>query len=167
MREPTKSVERLRERAQHSDQIVEADRETLMEFSDRLRLLKSEYGDYRHEKLLRHCVMMAEEGGGLAMALEDRDAAEDIVRWIHRNYPNEETSRDYRTALRMLGKRTGSSEELPESLDWIPSGYSCRGREIYARCRLTLYRDVHISRLVNTSTLNPVVLLTNGILYRR
>ena len=73
----------------------DTDRELLLAFSRRLRLLSSEYSDQRHEKLLRHCVIISEQGGSLADALKDKSLAEEIVRWIHREYENEETNKDY------------------------------------------------------------------------
>lgn len=124
MRDSSKEIERLRERAQQSDSITSEDGEMLIELSDRIRLLRSQYGDLRHEKLLRECVRIAEQVGRLAEALDDRSAAEEIVRWFNREYDNEETNRDYRTALRVFGKLVTQSDEPPESLAWIPSGYS-------------------------------------------
>jgi len=117
-------LDRLRERIESSDEISDDDRELLLRFSDRLDLLKSEYSDMRHDKLLRHCTRMAENVGGLAQALEDREAAEDIVRWINRTYDNEYTNHDYRTALRVLGRRTTDGDDYPESVEWVPSGTS-------------------------------------------
>jgi integrase len=108
--------------------IRDDDGEALLEFSKQLDLLSSEYSDYRHEKLLRHCVIMAEQVGGLAEALEDRDAAEDIVRWINTERSTEdyaeETNHDYRVAIRIFGKRTLKRDEVPEALAWIPTGTS-------------------------------------------
>lgn len=123
-------LKNLRERIETSGDIDEADREILREFDDRLTLLNSQYSTYRHAKLLRHTIIMAEQVGGLADALEDRAAAEDIVRWINRNYDNEETNQDYRVALKVFGRRTtdegvgGDPDEPPTSLAWIPSGTS-------------------------------------------
>lgn len=129
--------ERIKTRSTLSDEtpedddyprISDEDAEKLLEFSKQLDLLNSEYSDYRHEKLLRHCVIMAEEIGGLAEALEDRDVAEEIVRWINTergtNEYAEETNHDYRVALRIFGKRTLKRAEVPESLEWIPTGTS-------------------------------------------
>ncbi|MFB6312114.1 MAG: tyrosine-type recombinase/integrase [Salinirussus sp.] len=67
---------------------------------------------------------MAENAGGLADALEDREAAEEIVRWINRTYDNVETNRDYRVALRVFGRRVAdeNGDEPPESISWVPSG---------------------------------------------
>jgi site-specific recombinase XerD len=108
--------------------IRDDDAEALLEFSKQLDLLSSEYSDYRHEKLLRHCVIMAEQVGGLSEALEDRDAAEEIVRWINTERSTddyaEETNHDYRVAIRIFGKRTLKLDEVPESLAWIPTGTS-------------------------------------------
>lgn len=93
----------------------------LIEFSNQLFLLATEYSDHRHEKLLRHCTRMPEEVGGLADALDERNVVEDIVRWINRSYDNEETNRHYRVALRVFGKRvapetTHESEHPPDAI---------------------------------------------------
>ncbi|WP_323677874.1 site-specific integrase [Halorubellus sp. PRR65] len=114
----------LRDRIQDSPDLNDEDRELLLKFSDKLYLLKSEYSDYRHEKLLRHCTRMGEIVGGLGDALEDKSAAEDIVRWINQEYDNEYTNQDYRSALRTFGKRVSEGDETPPSLEWIPTGTS-------------------------------------------
>lgn len=120
----TRAIEALRERIQKSDEISEKDREVLMAFSDEFYLLKSKYTNDRHEKLLRHCTRMAENVGGLAGALEDRSFTEDLVRWIHRVYDNENTNHDYRTALRVMGRLVTEEEGIPDSIAWVPSGVS-------------------------------------------
>jgi integrase len=114
----------LRDRVEESNDIKPEDKEVLLAFSDRLDLLKSEYTDHRHNKLLRHCTIIAEEVGGLAKAFKNREAAEDIVRWINRTYDNENTNSDYRTALRVLGKRVYEEEGYPPGIEWVPSGTS-------------------------------------------
>ncbi|WP_135852585.1 site-specific integrase [Halorussus salinus] len=127
MTDPRDSVETLREKIENGERDIDqqADRDALLEFSRTLDLLSTEYSDYRHLKLLRHCTRMAEHVGGLADALDDRDAAEDIVAWINRTYDNEETNRDYRSAIRVFGKRTTDSDDaVPESLAWVPTGTS-------------------------------------------
>lgn len=118
------TIERLRDRVRESGELSEEDRQSLLDFSDRLFLLKTEYSNYRHEKLLRHCTIMAENVGGLTEALTDRRAAEEIVEWINRNYENEETNRDYRSAIRVFAKRVTEGKETPDSIAWIPSGTS-------------------------------------------
>lgn len=117
-------IDNLRERARASDSITEADGELLIKFSDRMDLLQSRIGEYRHKDLLGYCVRLAENVGGLAESLEDREAAEEIVRYINRTYDNEETNRDYRDALRQFGERMHEGEGKPESIEWIPSGHS-------------------------------------------
>lgn len=121
MAKPRQEIERLRERISNGERDIDSkdDCKALLEFSDTLDLLREEYGNYRHLKLLRHCTRMAEHVGGLAKAVEDREAAEDIVRWIHATYDNEETNQDYRVALRVFGKRITGSDEPPESMEWI------------------------------------------------
>jgi len=124
--DPQKRVETLRERIQNGERDVsEADAQALIEFSNQLKLMREKYGWHRHLKLLRHCTRMAEHPGGLSDVVEDRDAAENIVRWIHSNYDNEETNRDYRVALRMFGKRVTNGDVptdddgFPNSVAWI------------------------------------------------
>ena len=128
-RDHAAAIEVLRDRIADGDRDVSAiDRDALIDFSDALYLRKSKCGDARHEKLLRHCTIIAENigDGTLAASLDDREAAETIVRWIHTTYENEETNRDYRTAIRVFGRHTvdENGTEPPESLDWIPSGTS-------------------------------------------
>lgn len=104
----------------------EQDREALLEFSDEVFLIPSQLGDLRHLKLLRHCTRIAEHGGCLVDALTDEAAAKEIVRWIHRNYDNEETNRDYRVALKQFGRRVGNEDgdKVPAAMAWIPSSMS-------------------------------------------
>jgi integrase len=127
---PDRALDRLIDQLEAGERdISEEDRDLLLAFSDRLALLKTEYSSQRHEKLLRHVTIAAEEVGGLADAIDDRDAAEDLVRWINREYDNEETNKDFRIALRMFGKRLAESEadvptnddDVPETLAWIPT----------------------------------------------
>jgi len=115
-------IGRLRDRIQDSEEISDVDQEVLLEFDDQLTLRGAEYSDHRHLKLLRHNVIAAEEVGGLSEALDDRNAAEDVVKWINRTYENPETNRDYRVAFRMFGRLTTDGDEPPESIEWVPSG---------------------------------------------
>jgi len=74
-------IDTLREdRIPGSAEISVADENALLEFSDELFLRKSEYSDHRHEKLLRHCVRMAEKtDSDLVNVLKERAVAEDAV----------------------------------------------------------------------------------------
>lgn len=132
-RDAAGEIETVRRRLQDGERGgSEADRELLLEFSDRLQLLAEDYSDDRHIKLLRHLMRISEhvDGGDvLADAVAgDRDVAEDAVRWIQANYENPETNRDYRVSLRVLGRRVGDCEAvecddegIPRSLSWISS----------------------------------------------
>jgi len=124
MTDPATQIENMRERIRESDDISDDDRKVLLEFSDELYLLQQQYSDHRHLKLLSHCTNMAEKVDGLADALEDRDATEELVRWINRTYDNVETNRDFRVALRVFGRRVtdGDDDDPPDSIDWVPSG---------------------------------------------
>lgn len=91
--DPEGSLERLREQITTTDVLSEDNRDALLSFSDRLALLQSEYSVQRHEKLHRHCAIMAnlsqeyhvEELSDVELheVREDREVAEDLVRWIH------------------------------------------------------------------------------------
>lgn len=121
--DPRDQIDALLRRIENGERDVgdERDRELLAEFSDRLDLLREEYSDHRHLKLLRHATRMADHSGPLTDALEDRDAAEDVVRWIHDTYDNEETNRDYRVALRVLARRMTEGDEVPDAVSWVSS----------------------------------------------
>ena len=115
----------LRDNISESELISERDRDALLAFDDRLALLRSEYGVHRHEKLLRHLWIVSRDSpASVADILDDRDAAEDAVRWVNENKRNEETNRDYRVALRVFGKRVSDGDGVPDSLSWIPSSTS-------------------------------------------
>lgn len=131
-RNPKHQVEVLREKIETGERGgSDPDREALLEFSDRLSLLRETYSWYRHVKLLRHCVRMSEHCPvPIAEALNDRDAAEKIVRWIHSEYDLDETpetNHSYRVAIRIFGKRLADDNEIPDALSWIsttlPSSY--------------------------------------------
>jgi integrase len=113
-------VDALRDRLEAGERGgCEHDRELLLEFSDEMFFLREEYGDNRHEKLLRHCIIVSEDAGPLEPLLGDTDAVKDTVRWIHQEYDNPETNRDYRVALRVFGKRVTDGDEVPDSLDIV------------------------------------------------
>ena len=75
------------DRIRTTSEIDDADRTVLEAFDNELALRR--YSPARHEKLLRHLLLIAEGPGELADALDDRAAAERIVRWIHATYENE------------------------------------------------------------------------------
>ncbi|MFB6143635.1 MAG: site-specific integrase, partial [Halorientalis sp.] len=129
MPDPERAVQTLRSKLRNGEREIddERDREILLEFSDQLQLLRETYGHHRHAKLLRHCVRISEHApASIADALEDRDATEEIVRWIHREYDldeSPETNQNYRVALRVFGRRAtdDNGEEPPPSIDWVKS----------------------------------------------
>lgn len=103
-----------------NDIISDEDQDSLLLVTDQFDL--HDYSDNRHEKLLRHLVRAAEKVGGLTEALEDRDAAEGLVRWVNRTYDNPRTKCDYRLAIRAFGKlalRRSPQDDPPESIDWM------------------------------------------------
>lgn len=120
-----KSIKRLCERIDTSDKISDDDAEALRKMDDSIRILgPSEIGLDRHEFLLMRTVKMAEEVGGLAEVLEDKKAAERVVKWIHSTKTNSaETNKDYRDAIRNFGRHATEGDDFPESVAWIPAGY--------------------------------------------
>ncbi|MFB6281442.1 MAG: hypothetical protein ABEH40_05445 [Haloferacaceae archaeon] len=118
---PEEKLEALRAHIEESDDIAEADAELLFEFDDRLAGTRVR----RHEKLLRHCVILAEEteDGTLAASLTDREAAEEMMDWIFDARISEKANRNFRVALRVFGKKVseGDDDELPDSIGWIPT----------------------------------------------
>lgn len=128
--DPRRKIDLLREQIETSETLTDRDRENLLAFSDRLDLLNSEYSDQRHEKLLRHCAIMAGQARRIAdedlpdtelsAALDSKEGANALLRWINGRYQNEETNKDYRLALRTFGKRLNDGE-VPETLEHIPT----------------------------------------------
>lgn len=127
MSDPKQAVERQRQQLKDGERGgSDADRDILLEFSDRLKLLREEYGWHRHNKLLRLCLRMSENADGvdLVEVLDERDATETVVRWIHDEYDlNEtpETNADYRIALRVFARRVTDGDEVPDSVSWVSS----------------------------------------------
>lgn len=131
------SLGRLREQIDTAGVLAEADQEALLAFSDRLDLLQSDYSTQRHEKLLRHCAIMAglseeipdEElpDGHLVDVLDDEDARDELLAWINGRYDNPDTNRDYRVALRMFGRHVTDGDEVPEILTDVPTTTSRNG----------------------------------------
>jgi hypothetical protein len=107
--------------------MTDDDAETLLAMSDELELLgEAEYSVQRHEFLLRRMFALAKDVGGIAATLDDREAAEEVVRYINSEKAGSpETNKDYRTAVRIFGGllSPGDTDEKPESIDWIPGGY--------------------------------------------
>ncbi|KDE59577.1 integrase [Halostagnicola sp. A56] len=124
---PEQSIKRLRERVNGAEDMSEDDAQALLRMSNRIRILgESKYGDFAHEKYLMRAVKLAQEVGGLADALEDRDAAENLVAWINTEKSNSaETNKDYRVTLRQFGKLASGDDVdgIPDSLEWVPGGY--------------------------------------------
>jgi len=123
---PERAVTVMREKLDTREyDVSDADAELLLAVSDQIQLLgPSEYSDQRHEFILRRGVRMAEEVGGLADAVDDRDAAETIVQWINTEQTGSpETNKDYRVALRTIGDLATDGDGIPDSLEWVPGGY--------------------------------------------
>ena len=123
--QPGTAIDRNVQRCQDCEGMSEADAEVILDAHRHIELLgRSEISESHHSDVLMRSVKMAREVGGLADALEEQTAAEEIVRWINRTYENEETNRGYRKCLRAFGRHALGVDETPETLAWVPSGYS-------------------------------------------
>lgn len=124
VRDPRASIDRLRDRLDESDDITADDAEALRRYSLELDALgPARLGDSTHEKYLMRLVKMAEEVGGLADALEDRDTAKQLNSWVREHYQNPESNKTARDSLRSFGEHATEGDEIPASLAWIPTGY--------------------------------------------
>jgi integrase len=121
-------IEALRDRLHDNEAISDADRDVIERLDNYLEPRRpQEFSAARHMKLLRSTIIIAERHGGLAAALEDRDAAEDLKAWIDDSYTNEESNRDMRAVVNRVGAIvTGgpTDDEPPDSIAWIPTTYS-------------------------------------------
>lgn len=116
----------------------EGDRGALLAFSDELAFKRSNYTDHRHLKLLQHCTVLAGDSRkyepddmpdyDLIECLVSEEAVRAFVRWIHRNYENEETNRDHRSAIRQFGEHVTPGDGKPDSITEIsvtlPNSYN-------------------------------------------
>ncbi len=126
-------IESLRDRIQASEHVADEDKELLIQFSDELYFLRSEYSYDRHHKLLSHLAILAgesvrydheqlpDEELTLAGALEDEAVTKGLVGWVHETdlINSEETNRDYRVALRMFGEHVTEGEGKPDSIEIV------------------------------------------------
>jgi len=142
----TGDIDRIRERIRNPDEsevdpeAVAEDRENLLEVSTvmrRHRTGKRGWSDTRHYSVLQRLITLSWGGrkydhdempnASLTDALSNKEAAGEIVDWIHDTYTNEETNRDMRNALRTFGKvltnkdPTDKDASPPPSIDWIPA----------------------------------------------
>lgn len=131
------ALERLHTRIEESNELSADDKDALLRFSDELGVHNYSLG--RRIKLLQHCTMLAGDSEKydsddlpdpdlvdiLGDSKKARKNAKKYVSWINGNYKSEESKRDNRVALRMLGGHLspGDPDEKPDSVEWIPSDF--------------------------------------------
>lgn len=141
-------IDRLCERIRESSRIADADKDALIAFSEEMEVLDTRYSNSRHIKLLQYCIVLTGDSQKYAPdelpdvrlvdTFEDEDVVRAVIRWIKRNFDNEETKRDYRVAVRMFGEHrlwgkrflnrsSGSLRELLETTTRSPTPPRCSG----------------------------------------
>lgn len=139
--DPKQGAEALRERIQEGERGgCERDRELLDHYAGEMVLRRESIGWHRQMKMLRHNTRISEHADAflyeaLVQYRDDDDtgaakeAAKTLVEWIQGEYTAAETNRDYRVALRHLGKyATPEDDTIPDSVSWIsgktPANYN-------------------------------------------
>jgi len=118
-------VANLVERIEHSDKIGDADRELLRRYNERIEpRVPQEMSVIRQRKVLRTLVNLARDHGGLADALEHREACEGLKAWIDDTYPNEESNRDKRAVFKQFARTVTDGDDVPDAAAWLPTTYS-------------------------------------------
>jgi integrase len=119
----TDAVDALRERIAAREDINEADGQVLEAVAREMAVRAHEFGPHVQRKYLYRGLYIAQHTGLLAEALEDEEAAREVVAWIHREYDNAETNKDFRVTLRQAARLGTDGEDLPESVEWVSGGY--------------------------------------------
>lgn len=134
MQDAKQELEAVLESIRHSDEIDPEDKSLLQEYNRETRRQRSQIGYKRRLKMLKHLRLLAGHSqkygpdelpdARLVDTLEDEDAVNTFLDWIHQTYDNEETNRDYRVALRSLGKHTTSGDDLPPTIEKVSASTS-------------------------------------------
>ena len=127
-------IEALHTRIEESDVLSQDVKDELRRFSSELGV--HNYSTGRRVKLLQHCTMLAGDSKKydpdelpepelvdiLGESEKAKEKAKQYVSWINGHYESEESKRDMRVALRMLGGHLtpgDPKEEKPLSVEWI------------------------------------------------
>lgn len=124
----------LHARIEGSDALTADEKDALLRFSSELGA--HNYSTGRRVKLLQHCTMLAGDSQKydpeqlpepdlvdiIGDSREAKKNAKKYVSWINGHYESEESKRDHRVALRMLGghlTKGDPEDEKPLSVEWI------------------------------------------------
>ncbi|WP_436903568.1 tyrosine-type recombinase/integrase [Halovenus halobia] len=127
-------IEALHSRIEGSEALTPEEKEALLQFSEELGI--HNYSTGRRVKLLQHCTMLAGDSQKydpdqlpspslvdiIGDSKQAKDEAKKYVSWINSHYNSEESKRDHRVALRMLGGHLtpgDPNDEKPLSVEWI------------------------------------------------
>ncbi|WP_411967857.1 site-specific integrase [Haloferax sp. YSSS75] len=127
-------IEALHTRIEGSETLTPDEKDALLRFSEELGI--HNYSTGRRVKHLQHCTMLAGDsekydpeqlpGPDLVDIIGDsreaKSSAKKYVNWINSHYESEESKRDLRVAIRMLGGHLtpgDPEDEKPLSVEWI------------------------------------------------
>jgi hypothetical protein len=137
-RDPEARISVLLDSIREADTVAPEDKDALETYNREVRRKQSQIGTRRRLKNLRHLGMMAgysqkydpEELPDIRLVdcLEDRDTVGVLLDWIHDQYPNPETNRDFRSAIRSFGKHYTDGQDHPDHIAEVsgspPSNYN-------------------------------------------
>lgn len=141
-------------------------KDALLRFSSELGA--HNYSTGRRVKLLQHCTMLAgasekydpdelpepELVDIIGDTREARQNAKQYVSWINSNYDSEESKRDHRVALRMLGGHLTPGDpdtEKPSSVEWISADLPQDYDPIPDKTKMWWWWDDHILPVLNNA----------------
>lgn len=116
-----RDVEKAKENLKDNDQILEENKEKLLEFDRELEL--NDYSEARRYKYLTHIPKLVSELDVPFEEAEREDIEDLIIKLKRRDDINERTKNDYKTLLKRLYKWIGDGE-YPDCVDWLKINYN-------------------------------------------
>ena len=105
--------------------ITDDEQDALLTLDRKLRARRNKIKPITHRDYLGLNYRLARDTEvDITDGFEDESVSEHVVSWIHREYPNPETNRDYRTAYKRLSTLVTDGDEPPKGMRWIATTYS-------------------------------------------